>query len=236
MIISYTQTMYPKKEGNKMRLIFTLCVSSILFGCVNSTIQQVRERETGIQVGDSVVVLGRSNRPSNEETEINFVDCVAKDLANGNNGLNVVSQQNFKDQTFPWFEPRTAPVKVDQLPQLLEQRLLANRLSELGIKYLIWLDGKTQRTSSNGSLACSLSPYGGGCFGFLTWENDASYEATIWDTDDGKTVGSISSDADGTSYMPAIVVPIPIIARVQNNACTSMSKQLRGFLNNNADS
>jgi hypothetical protein len=204
-----------------MKLIFTLCMTSFLFGCVNSTVQQVRERETGIQIGDSVVVLGRNNRPNHEETEINFVDCVAKDLAKGANGLNVVSEQSFKDQTFPWFEPRTAPVKVNQLPQLLEQRLLADRLNDLGIKYLIWLDGKTQRTSSSGSLACSVSPAGGGCFGFLTWENDASYEATIW---------------DGTSYMPAIVVPIPIIARVQNNACNSMAKQLQGFLLNNGSS
>ena len=219
-----------------MKLIFTLCITGLLCGCVNSTIQQVRERETGIQVGDSVVVLGRSHRPSHEETELNFVDCVAKDLAKGANSLNVVSEQNFKDQTFPWFEPRTAPVKVNQLPQLLEHRLLAERLSELGIKYLIWLDGKTQRTSSSGSLACTASPGGAGCFGFLTWENDASYEATIWDTDDGKTVGRISSDADGTSYMPAIVVPIPIIARVQNNACNSMAKQLKGFLINNGSS
>ena len=219
-----------------MKFIFTLCITSFLFGCVNSTIQQVRERETGIQMGDSVVVIGRSNRPSHEETEINFVACVAKDLAKGANALNVVSEQTFKDQTFPWLEPRTAPIKVNELPKLLEHRLLADRLSELGIKYLIWLDGKTQRTSSSGSLACSVSPGGAGCFGFLTWENDASYEATIWDTDDGKTVGRISSDADGTSYMPAIVVPIPIIARVQNNACNSMAKQLKGFLLNNASS
>jgi len=179
------------------------------------------------------VVIGRNNRPSHEETEIDFVDCVAKDLASGGNALAVVSEQDFKDQTFPWFEPRTAPVNIKELPKLLEQRLLADRLNELGIKYLIWLDGKTQRTSSAGSLACSVSPAGGGCFGFLTWENDASYEATIWDTDDGKTVGRISSDADGTSYMPAIVLPIPIIARVQNNACASMAKQLEEFLVNN---
>jgi hypothetical protein len=216
-----------------MKFILTLCITCFLCACVNTTVQEVRERETGIQTGDSVVVIGRNNRPSHEETEIDFVDCVAKDLASGGNALAVVSEQDFKDQTFPWFEPRTAPVNIKALPQLLEQKLLADRLNELGIKYLIWLDGKTQRTSSAGSLACSVSPAGGGCFGFLTWENDASYEATIWDTDDGKTVGRISSDADGTSYMPAIVLPIPIIARVQNNACASMAKQLEEFLVNN---
>jgi len=131
-----------------MKFILTLCITCFLCACVNTTVQEVRERETGIQAGDSVVVIGRNNRPSHEETEIDFVDCVAKDLASGGNALAVVSEQDFKDQTFPWFEPRTAPVNIKELPKLLEQRLLADRLNELGIKYLIWLDGKTQRTSS----------------------------------------------------------------------------------------
>jgi hypothetical protein len=187
-----------------------------------------------MQAGDAVVVLGRNNRPSSEETELNFVDCVAKDLGTGTNAINVISEKAFKDETFPWFEPRTAPVNISALPNLLEQDLLSQRLRDMGVKFLIWLDGKTQRTSSNGSMACSVSPYGGGCFGFLSWDNDASYEATIWDTDDAKTVGRVSSDADGTSYVPALIVPIPIIARVQNNACGSMAEQLKDFLGNRA--
>jgi hypothetical protein len=69
----------------------------------------------------------------------------------------------------------------------------------------------------------------------LTWDDDASYEATIWDTEDGQTAGRISSDAAGTSYMPAFVIPIPIVARVQNNACKSLSKQLLSFLANSDD-
>ena len=62
-------------------------------------------------------------------------------------------------------------------------------------------------------MTCGMSPGSAGCFGFLTWENDASYEASVWDTQEQRAAGRLSSDAAGTSYMPALVVPIPIIAR-----------------------
>ena len=72
------------------------------------------------------------------------------------------------------------------------------------------------------------------CFGFLTWENDSDYEASIWDVREGITIGKVSSEAAGTSFVPAVVVPIPFIARVQHGACTSLAGQLKSFLGTGA--
>ena len=52
----------------------------------------------------------------------------------------------------------------------------------------------------------------------------------MWDIRTGNSVGRISSDAVGTSYMPAVVVPLPFIARVRSSACNSMADQLKRFL------
>ena len=114
--------------------------------------------------------------------------------------------------------------------QLWWQPRLAAQFDSIDLRYLVWIDGRTSRTASAGSLGCAVGPGGGGCFGFLTWDNDASYEATVWDTQIGQTAGRISSDAEGTSYMPAFVVPLPIVARVKSNACKSLSKQIANFL------
>ncbi len=203
-----------------------------LSGCVSATVEQIRQKETGIIAGDAVVIIGRTNRPSADETEMDFIGCVAKGLANNSRGLSVIDKGIFQDQTFPWFEPRLAPRNAAELMPLLKQPLIAQRLEELDLRYLIWIDGQTRRTSQSGSLGCSVTPGGGGCFGFLTWDDDAAYEAVIWDTEDGRTAGKVSSDASGTSYMPAVVVPIPILARVQKNACSGLVDQLRGFLLN----
>ena len=202
----------------------------LLGGCVTATVEEVRERATGITMSDAVVVLGRRSRPSNNETEIDFISCVADNL--DDNAIKVLNEQEFVDATFPWFEPRTAPVSANELPALLDEPLLARRLEQLGLRYVIWVQGQTKRVSQSGSMTCGVGAGGGGCFGFLTWENDASYEASIWDTQQQRAAGRVSSDAAGTSYMPALVVPIPIIARVQNNACTGLSNQLEGFILN----
>jgi hypothetical protein len=40
----------------------------------------------------------------------------------------------------------------------------------------------------------------------------------------------VSADVSGTSYMPAFVVPIPLIARTQSAACSGLARQLSLFL------
>lgn len=199
-------------------------------GCVTATVQQVREAATGLDAGEAVVILGRKSRPTTDETELNFVRCVSGNIARGSNGIRVIDEQEFRDALFPWFEPRTAPVNTSDLPELMATPMLAERLRELGLRYLVWIDGSTIRTDSSGSMTCSVTTAGAGCFGFLTWENDSSYEASIWDVRNGSAVGKVSSDAIGTSYIPAVVIPLPFIARVQNSACSSLSGQLKDFI------
>ena len=216
--------------GRLALVVSALVLYAHLGGCVSATVQQVREAATGLGEGDAVVVLGRRTKPQNDETELNFVDCVSARMERGANGIRIIDEQEFRDALFPWFEPRTAPVNTSDLPELMGMPMLAQRLQELGLRYLVWIDGSTIRTDSSGSMTCSITSAGGGCFGFLTWENDSTYEASVWDVRNGNAVGRVSSDAIGTSYVPAVVVPVPLIARVQNSACNSLSNQLKTFI------
>ena len=143
-----------------------------------------------------------------------------------------MGDDEFVDALFPWFEPRTAPLKTTDLPRMLSRPLLAERLTEIGVRYMVWIEGSTERIDSSGSMTCSITTTGAGCFGFLSWEDDSSYEASIWDIKNRLSVGKISSDASGTSFVPAVVVPVPFIARVQNSACNSMADQLKAFITN----
>jgi hypothetical protein len=221
---------YSVRRGRLLMVLAMLITP--LTGCVTATVQQVREGNTGMESSDSIVVLGRRDRPSSNETEVNFIDCVAANLSKGGNAVNVIDERTFRDAVFPWFEPRTAPAKTSDLPELMATPVLAERLREIGLRYLVWIDGSTVRTESGGSMTCSITTAGAGCFGFLSWENDSSYEASVWDLRNGSSVGRLSSDAVGTSYVPAIVVPLPFIARVQKSACTSLAGQLKTFITN----
>jgi hypothetical protein len=219
-------------SGNLRLITLTLGVTTMigLSGCVTSTVQEIRESATGMGPSESIVVLGRRNRPQSAETELDFVACISRNMGSGSNKLNVIEEHAFTDALFPWFEPRTAPVNTSDLPELMALPELTGRLNELGLRYLIWVEGSTKRSASSGSLTCSVTPTGAGCFGFLTWEKDSAYEASVWDVKNGVSAGKISSDASGTSYMPALVVPLPFIAPVRSSACSNLADQLKSFL------
>ena len=211
-------------------LVFALPAAAILSSCTTTEIDEFRQSATTIGQNESIVILGRRQN-NNYETEESFVDCVANVVSSGQNGINVVNEKEFLDAMFPFFEPRTAPMRTGHLEQLMGVDIAAQKMDEFGIEYIVWLDGITQRSDQSGSISCTIGPGGGGCFGFGTWTDDSNFEAEIWDMDTLSTVGSISTEANGQSYMPAVVVPIPLIARVEANACSGLGNQLKQFIN-----
>ena len=200
-----------------------------LGGCVTSHVEDARETVTGLKEGETVVIMAKSYHGGNE-TESDYITCVEKALRGGSKGINVVPHQRFVDELFPWFEPRTVPADTKGLPNLMQRPGVRQAVDELGVRYIVWLDGDTERVAEGGSLSCAAGPGGGGCFGFAWWQNDADYEATVWDLDDYESAGSVTADVSGTSFLPALVVPIPLIARTQTRACKGLANQLRSFI------
>lgn len=210
--------------------IFSLVAALFASGCgVQSTVQEVRQAQTDLG-DDSVVILSRKHKTQGE-TEDDFVTCVSNSVNSGGDALPVLGEQAFMDATFPWFEPRTAPLNMNDLDNLINQPLIAERIQQIGVRYLIWIEGTTQRSGESGSLQCTVVSGGiPACFGFLSWENGSDYEASVWDVRRGMNVGTMSSEASGTSFVPAVVVPLPFIARVRQEACAKLSEQIKGFL------
>jgi hypothetical protein len=210
-------------------LLPALFVAAILSGCTTTEIDEFRQGETGISGDGKIVILGRRQN-NNYETEGSFVQCVARVVGSGKDGINVVPEREFLDAMFPFFEPRTAPMRTSHLRELMSIDVAREKIEEFGVEYIVWLDGLTERSEQAGSISCAIGPGGGGCFGFGTWQDDARFEAEIWDLNTLDVVGSISTDANGQSYMPALVVPIPLIARVEANACSGLGNQLKQFI------
>ena len=200
-----------------------------LGGCVTSHVEDARETVTGIGADETIVIMAKSYHQGNE-TESDYVTCVENSLRSGSKGINVVPHQQFVDELFPWFEPRTAPGDTKGLPVLMDRPGVKQAVEDMGVRYIVWLDGDTERVAEGGSLSCAAGPGGGGCFGFAWWQNDADYQATVWDLDDFESAGSVTADVSGTSFLPALVVPIPLIARAQNKACKGLATQLRSFI------
>ena len=211
--------------------IFRLIVLLVLTlnACVTARIEDNRIGNTGTGEGEGVVILAKSYHLGND-TESDFLKCIGSNISKGSSGVRVIPTRSFKDLLFPWFEPRTAPSDTLSLAKLLTRNQVKDAIDGQNLRYIIWLDGNTDSSGGGGSMSCAVGPTGGGCFGFAWWQNDSNYEATIWDIQDTKNEGNISAEYSGTSFMPAIVVPIPLFARTQAKACKGLSDQLKIFI------
>ena len=207
-----------------------LAGSLVLTGCVTSTVDEMVFNEPLEGIGDSTVVILGRRHASDYDTEPDFLESVGDHIAARDRSITVIGELDFVNSLYPWFEPRTAPLHPGDIDRLLQQEPVAERMAELKTEYMIWIDGRTEQTNSAGSMTCGIGPGGAGCFGFGTWGNDSEYEATIWDFTDRAEVGRVNTTATGQSYMPAVIVPIPIIAPVQGTACDGIGEQLLEYL------
>ena len=218
-----------QQSNSRLKLLICIVAALANAGCITSRVEDARVSDTGIDTGEGVVVMAKSYHLGNE-TEEKYIRCVEKALGNGNAGLRVIPHREFVDSLFPWFEPRTAPAETKHLPKLMNNPGVSDSIAAQKVRYIIWLDGDTERVAGGGSLSCAAGPGGGGCFGFAWWQNDADYEASVWDLQDLEAAGTVTTDVSGTSFLPAVVIPIPLIARAQNKACKALASQLQLFI------
>ena len=215
----------------KILAVITLSVGlALLSGCKSTTvIDEYRETSVASIIGgEAIVVLGRRHS-SSYETEDDFISCVGKSLKQGQSEINVIPEKDFVDSMYPYFETSTAPMDVRNLGKLAQIPVIADKFNDFNLRYFVWIDGATERTDSSGSVSCAVGPGGGGCFGFAYWKDEANYEASIWDFKQLALSGKINAETKGTSFMPAIIIPIPMLARVQENACKSLANQIKTF-------
>ena len=107
---------------------------SIQQGCVNATVDEMTFLEPTEGIGDaSVVIIGRRHAPD-YETEFDFIECIGDHIRRGDNSISVLHELDFINMMYPWFEPRTAPLRTDDIEKLLSQERVANRFEELKLE------------------------------------------------------------------------------------------------------
>ena len=224
----------PRSSTIRIRILYSMVLgvfaTTVLVGCgVTARMEPYKQTNSVISDGEQVVVLARKHHATHEAEE-GFVECISDALAKGDDGLSVHASAAFEDKLYPWFEPSTAPLSTDDLSDLLEKPGVMARVQETGVRFVVWLDGSTERVASGGGITCAAGVGGAGCMGLAWWEDDARYDATVWDIQELTSAGTIYADVKGRSVMPAIVIPIPLIARPQAAACKGLTQQLREFL------
>ena len=138
---------------------YAIGMALLLGGCVSSRVEEARQYSTGIETDEVIVILGRASY-NDREAEVSFIDCIADVMASVESPVGLISQAEFKDRLYPWFEPRTAPMSASDLTQLFAKPGVQEQIEEAGVRYLAWIDGDTVRVDEGGSLSCTISTFG----------------------------------------------------------------------------
>ena len=215
--------------NNPVLLIIFFFITTFISSCTTSRLEEQVNLPLNLKEGESVVVISNSYHSANQ-TEYDFIQCVNKSLSKKQDYFNLIQTEYFQNMLYPWLEPRTAPQTPEDLSEFLSRDLVRGTLETHNIKYLININGETKTNSSSGALSCAAGPGGGGCFGLAWWDDTSSYSASVWDIAQQSSVGSVSATVSGTSVIPALIIPIPIIARTKSSACDGLVKQLLNFL------
>ena len=213
-------------KGSKINILLVLIITAV--GCSTTRIDEEVNTAFTISGDESIVLLSNSYHTGNQ-TELDFMDCLNNSILKKQDTFEIIPTKQFQNLFYPWFEPSTAPQNIEDLPKILGNELIKEKLSVMKIKYLIKITGETKTNASSGALSCAAGPGGGGCFGFAWWDDTSAYNASVWDLSQETSVGNVSANVTGTSMIPAIIIPIPILARTQSNACDGLSDQIVNF-------
>ena len=213
-------------KGSKINILLVLIITAV--GCSTTRIDEEVNTAFTISGDESIVLLSNSYHTGNQ-TELDFMDCLNSSILKKQDTFEIIPTRQFQNLFYPWFEPSTAPQSIEDLPKILGNELIKEKLSVMKIKYLIKITGETKTNASSGALSCAAGPGGGGCFGFAWWDDTSAYNASVWDLSQETSVGNVSANVTGTSMIPAIIIPIPILARTQSNACDGLSDQIVNF-------
>jgi len=204
-----------------------LMMGTMLAGCGSTTlVKDFEQTQVGtLSEGESVVVLS-DYKTAALETDPDFIDCVHESLGDDDAGLRVIPQREFIDGMYPFFEASTAPANVNAISRLTHDPTARERMAEMNVRYIVWVGGDTQTVDKSGSFSCTIGPGGGGCFGWASWTDRGTYNAKIWDIKNGVETGTFNVDSTGTSHLVGVVLPVPLLARVESEACEAMAQRV----------
>jgi hypothetical protein len=142
--------MHMSAVRNGSRCTVVLALAACAAGCMQARTEESREMPTKIAPGEAIVILAKPP-VEGAPTEVAFMDCVCGSLSSGKDGMPVRNNIQFRDTLFPWFEPGTAPAKPEAVAAMLSHPGVSEKITTTGVRYVVWLNGKTVKTAGGGS-------------------------------------------------------------------------------------
>jgi hypothetical protein len=180
----------------------------------------------------TVTVVLLSDPVSTPDFDDGDVDnCIGSTMRDANPALRVVSARRFRENLYPYFMPSTTPHTLKDYQGTFEKPIVQQRVSALGVQYLIILINRETVTDWYGGILCGAGYGGGGCLGLSWWDRKSDVGFAIWDLHSKSFAGNVQAKADGMGIMPAFVLPIPIyVPATETSVCKEIGNHLANLL------
>ena len=168
-------------------------------------------------------------RQDPREVEKNLTDCLANALRKSNPNVRVVPGDTFRRIAFPDLDYEQAPHTAESLVTLAANQVFQQRISPLGLRYVVILGGADEENLQGGNIRCTplaLAPPVA-CFGGYVWDKRSRLGAIVVDIDEARAFGERTVHASGKAER-GMVGPIPLwsVTDTQSMACQELGDAL----------
>jgi len=214
--------------------IWLFAAALLWTGCTTAQVQAVRHTATQIEPQEAVAIVfsrqfSLDGRPIDEKE---IVTCISDEIRKAHPSLRIVAPDEFRRAAFPDLSPEAVPNSPEYLSQLLNHANFRERISSLGIRYLLSVQGKTDSVQKGGA-GCGGGMGGAACIGLLTWERQSRISASVFDLKEARPAGNLHASADGRPWF-FFIFPSPLMiglpAFTEGKACREMGDALAKFL------
>lgn len=151
--------------------------------------------------------------------------CLTRQFAKSLPDFSIVGHEVVQDMLYPLMEPGTQPGSDLDFAEMLRREDVRARLASRGLRYLVAFSGSTDTGERHGGIFCGGGYGAAGCLGFAWATKETALDAVLWDLKKNGSTHAAGSDT-GTSMVPAFILPIPLIASTQNDACRELGSHI----------
>src|SRR5688572_22556873 len=157
-----------------LRTVFAVAACALFSGCMTARIEELREAPTQITASEAIVLLAKPHLEGTG-TEEKFLNCLERELVGEefsasvaykqrdgkqveprsnlrNRPFQIYADHHFVDALYPWLEPSTAPANAQGFASFITRPGVSDRVNSMGVRYIVWIDGITQKTDGGGSI------------------------------------------------------------------------------------
>ena len=230
MACDYSHSLDRRAKG----FIIKICLLALSLGLIVSACALAQEPPKTDRSDDAISFIFLRDYSFEQYTEpliddANIARCISDAIRKNKPDQRIVPFEEFQQLAFPNLPPNARPRKPEYISVLLKDPKFLNRISRLGLHYLLFVGG-TERIKEQGWGAWGINMTGiGGVFN--SWDNKTHISALLIDLKNVQSNKDFDTEKTSTSWFFSIwFVPLGKPNLTLLDACTDIGNQVGNHL------